>query len=661
MKLNIFNKIKLMKTFTLLFIITVYLSQSIKSDSVCSLKTLKTEILEDLADNGMLDCLRVIEKPHFKEETEKEKNLRIKAQWDSSCSFEANNSWIIPLKEQLGINDLVDVYGNIVKEDFEDQADMCEIVRAAFSKNLFDVKNVDLREIPNVIVDRISCAGAVGDIEGPRICAASSGSYFNKHTWAIFLTPTIIKFAGKPDFTKKAEIENHEKTEAEAILESPSVIKELIKYDADQFRNKGGLIAKLISRNKTLTSSVEENIVKINKPLIRHHNASGLATLNRTKVFSPISISGIQLSTASKISVFSFYMISYKLFPNQILSTHFTIDGKEVPETRQKSGPLMVNAISSAFVRNIDTDGFTHGITMEYSSNNNGVIDSNGITSNFSFVSIEFPLANYYHAFNTEPIELEKKTNRFTSMDHLRLIVRHDKDYDANYIIFYNVSVKISDSVHGELLGTVLKKTDTDSNNEIIETTQIKGRAHFLSNHSATIVNLSKDSISKFEIGYIYSGESNIVIRNERENNSIASISALELPRNTVIHTYKPERNIILDSKTWKNFGFNAKLRFDKKTKLLIMFNFNIKITKMDLTLRLVVNGKHAVRSLMSFSGVDNASGQGYVVETLDEGSYYFDIEFTSSAKGTILANNNNISMKLTRQFLTMTIIELDY
>ena len=71
---------------TLIMTFCLCLSQ-IKSDSVCSLKTLKLELLQDIEDNGMLDCLRYIPPPHFKEETEKEKNLRILAQWDTSCAF----------------------------------------------------------------------------------------------------------------------------------------------------------------------------------------------------------------------------------------------------------------------------------------------------------------------------------------------------------------------------------------------------------------------------------------------------------------------------------------------------------------------------------------------------------------------------------------------
>ena len=100
-----------------------------KSDSVCDLNTFITEVKQDLADNGMLDCLRVIEPPHFVEETEEQKNLRLAAQWDTSCAFESSSEWQTLIKKKFGISNLVDSTGEIVQKDFDDQADLCEILR----------------------------------------------------------------------------------------------------------------------------------------------------------------------------------------------------------------------------------------------------------------------------------------------------------------------------------------------------------------------------------------------------------------------------------------------------------------------------------------------------------------------------------------------------
>jgi len=119
-----------MKIYSIIAIFTILiLLSSIQSDAVCDLNTLIVEIKQDLKDNGMLDCLRVIEPPHSVEETEEQKNLRLAAQWDTSCAFESNGAWVETLKKHYDINTLVDSVGEPVKKNFPNQADMCEIVR----------------------------------------------------------------------------------------------------------------------------------------------------------------------------------------------------------------------------------------------------------------------------------------------------------------------------------------------------------------------------------------------------------------------------------------------------------------------------------------------------------------------------------------------------
>ena len=119
---------KLLKEFLICLIVIISLSRY-NCDSVCDLNTLIVELKQDLADNGMLDCLRVIDPPHFVDETEDQKNLRLAAQWDTVCAFEADTNWKETIAKQFGINQLVDSIGDPVSKDFDDQADMCEIIR----------------------------------------------------------------------------------------------------------------------------------------------------------------------------------------------------------------------------------------------------------------------------------------------------------------------------------------------------------------------------------------------------------------------------------------------------------------------------------------------------------------------------------------------------
>ncbi len=127
------------KKFNFLIILIVFVSFIyVKSEVVCSEEELVKELLEDLEDNGKLDCLRET-LPRSDKETEEEKAKRIASEWTGDCSFESDSDkfhWKTRLEKYYGLTKgLVDVDGEPVDEDFEDQADMCEIIRALIANS----------------------------------------------------------------------------------------------------------------------------------------------------------------------------------------------------------------------------------------------------------------------------------------------------------------------------------------------------------------------------------------------------------------------------------------------------------------------------------------------------------------------------------------------
>lgn len=108
-----------------------------------------------------MDCLREIHPPHNHEETPDETNLRLAAQWESDCAFESNTDWQKDLNELMGISNLVDDNGDPVEQDFEDQADMCELIRAAYSANKFPKHGNILTKINREFVSQIECVGDI--------------------------------------------------------------------------------------------------------------------------------------------------------------------------------------------------------------------------------------------------------------------------------------------------------------------------------------------------------------------------------------------------------------------------------------------------------------------------------------------------------------------
>jgi hypothetical protein len=117
------------KQFFMLMLFLFFFFLQIKSDSVCDLETLILELKQDLEDNGILDCLKIIKPPNGVIETPEQKNKRLAAQWDTSCSFTSTYDWISQLKKNYGITTLVDEIGEPVEKNSEEQADMCVIVR----------------------------------------------------------------------------------------------------------------------------------------------------------------------------------------------------------------------------------------------------------------------------------------------------------------------------------------------------------------------------------------------------------------------------------------------------------------------------------------------------------------------------------------------------
>ena len=84
----------------------------VKTDHICDIELLKIELQEDMDDNGILDCLREIAPSSIKEESDREINARLSAQWDSDCSFETTNENLNKVKEFYEITSYYDSLGN---------------------------------------------------------------------------------------------------------------------------------------------------------------------------------------------------------------------------------------------------------------------------------------------------------------------------------------------------------------------------------------------------------------------------------------------------------------------------------------------------------------------------------------------------------------------
>ena len=190
----------------ILFFIFIFnlLIHNINNVAVCDLATLKMELLQDIMDNGMLDCQRKPGQPVVINESEEQKNKRIAAQWDSKCSFESSQDWKSELQRYYGIDHLIDVVGDPYEFNSEDQVDMCEIVRTIIHKNH---PGINMYNLNPELISEIDCAGTssqdFANDDRTKICAATGGSFFDPKGWTIFLRPSSITISDIQNRNKK--------------------------------------------------------------------------------------------------------------------------------------------------------------------------------------------------------------------------------------------------------------------------------------------------------------------------------------------------------------------------------------------------------------------------------------------------------------------------
>mmetsp|Transcript_2565 Transcript_2565/g.2666 ORF Transcript_2565/g.2666 Transcript_2565/m.2666 type:complete len:202 (+) Transcript_2565:111-716(+) len=191
-----------MKSIQLCFLILGIFVLKTEASVICSEVELLTELREDIRLNGKLDCLRQIYPPE--EEDPDQKDLRVAAQWDGDCSFEAENigeaDWYDSLLKNYEVSKgLVDVNGSPVEKDFDEQADMCEIVRALMASKVFPGVE-DVRRLTEDMVEALDCPGPEGQTE---VCAATGSSQRDKKGWYVMLDGAGINFDGMPRYVKQ--------------------------------------------------------------------------------------------------------------------------------------------------------------------------------------------------------------------------------------------------------------------------------------------------------------------------------------------------------------------------------------------------------------------------------------------------------------------------
>lgn len=315
-------------------------------------------------------------------------------------------------------------------------------------------------------------------------------------------------------------------------------------------------------------------------------------------------------------------------------------NNREIPETRTALANIKKYTSSAAFgeVFTPANDNKTQ-MRISYVSNTPGMIKTDTDDYNFSFGAITLPPGTVVKRLNSDKIELAK-SDEFSVINNFNLNIKNDSPNPKFYMIMYTLSFLVNSNVSFQ--------SRIKINNQPEKTTDsYLGMLAEIGVHNGKVLSLPSGD-NKVEIEYKYNGES-ISIADTTNNKFVQSIYGFEFPDTTVVHNFKLEKPLTLNTNgDWKPMGIEGKFNIGSKKTALIIYHLNIMTKQKLFKARIRINNKFNKKSVILTEGLEYAYAQAYVVKVLKPGSYSLDIEYSSLAQNTFtpeLAEVNNESV----------------
>lgn len=403
-----------------------------KCDSVCDLELFIMELKQDLEDNGILDCLRIIKPPNGVIETIEQKNKRLAAQWDTACSFESSYDWVSQLKKNYGITTLVDEIGEPVDHNLPDQADMCEIIRAIIKEGLLENVTTDVTDIPLEALNYIDCPG---DPNGTKICAVNAISYYKSDMWTIMLDGMNIQVNNKPSFIKANE----------------NFIKQEVPDDPGQPVDRN--LIEAVSRIKSPSSEELQRLIASQKDFTK---------VDRKKPSNPWKKVYVKLSTFNKESIQSnagwnlfnsgsvevqsntdFFIIAYSMISgsanNSRLAVRMILDDVSQISSRMIQGYQNYPSITTGFISGLQVG--SHKIQTQYRASQKISLDvENKQKENIVTGLIVIPSSTLKMKKVINPVEIQLyNDNNWTDFPNLSTNLKLSRT--SYVLVMYNLSM----------------------------------------------------------------------------------------------------------------------------------------------------------------------------------------------------------------------------
>ena len=414
-----------------LFFFAVLLSLT-ACDSVCDLELFVMELKQDLEDNGILDCLRVIKPPSGVIETIEQKNKRLAAQWDTACSFESTYDWASVLKKNYGVTTLVDEIGEPVDHNLPDQADMCEIVRAVIKEGLLAGVTSDVTDIPFEALNYIDCPG---DPSGPKICAVNAISYWKTDMWTIMLDGMNIQVNNAPNFVKVGENPiKQEVPDDPGVPVDRTLIEAVTRLKAPSSEELQRLIASSKDFTKTDKKKPEDPFKRVTAKFSTYTKES----ISSNSGWNAFSSGKVEVQSNTDFFILAYSMVSGKA-RNSRLALRMVLNGVNQISTRMIQGYQAYPSITTGFISGLQAG--SHKIETQYRASESLSFDmENSEKENLTTGVIVIPTATLMMKKVINPMEISLyNDNLWTDFPNLQTTIKLKKTSYA--LVMYNLAL----------------------------------------------------------------------------------------------------------------------------------------------------------------------------------------------------------------------------
>jgi hypothetical protein len=310
--------------------------------------------------------------------------------------------------------------------------------------------------------------------------------------------------------------------------------------------------------------------------------------------------------------------------------------------------------LTGAFAQQMEPKGNDLDMKIYYSSDKPVNIDVDKEIHNLSLGAILLPTGvSVYKHTNSKTLKFTN-SNDYKDLKDFNLSIINKNDNPTHFMIFYNLAMSLDGNYS---LSTRLNAVNLTQEDIKIKTTLSANNVEEVGLHSATVITLPPKGNTDIMLQYKYTGDK-LEINDSTQKEFGQSLIAFELPKNSKVHKYDVHSTETIDLNTkneWRELPVEVNLNINKKTTVIIIYSFNVKVDKKDLSMRIRINNKYSKKSVTSNGGLEYSFGTGYVLKSLPQGNHKIYIDFKSNSE-----NKFNPSAKTSGEHVSLTVIEIE-